>query len=109
VKSVTKWKVFAPETVTFNSEEPIRGAMTSETDALEHIHTWREHLSDQTLVSASEVQNRLFDLYGDLEPLPQLDKLKPWLSLTIQRELFTAAEVDAFLDELAEELGAAAQ
>ena len=81
--------------------------MTSETEALQHIHTWRQRLSDQTLVSASEVQNRLFDLYGDLEPLPQLDKLKPWISLTVQRELFTAAELDAFLDELAAELGPA--
>ena len=82
--------------------------MTTEpitTDALEHIHTWRKRLSDQTIVSASEVQNRLFDLYGELEPLPQLDLLKPWLSLTIQRELFSAAELEAFLDELSAELG----
>jgi hypothetical protein len=73
-------------------------------EALEHIHTWRQRLSDQTVVSASEVQNRLFDLYGDLEPLPQLDRLKPWLSLTVQRELFSATELDAFLDELSMEL-----
>jgi hypothetical protein len=78
-------------------------------DALEHIHTWRERLSDQTIVSASEVQRRLFDLYGDLEPLPQLDMLKPWLSLTIQRELFSAAELQEFLDELTAELGTDAE
>jgi hypothetical protein len=72
--------------------------------ALETIHTWRQRLADQTVVSASEVQNRLFDLYGDLEPLPQLDALKPWISLTIQRELFSAAELEAFLDELTAEL-----
>jgi hypothetical protein len=79
--------------------------MTTHPDpALEHIHTWRERLSDQTVVSASEVQNRLFDLYGDLEPLPQLDMLKPWISLTIQRELFSATELQDFLDELTAEL-----
>ena len=77
---------------------------TITTEALEHIHTWRERLSDQTVVSASEVQNRLFDLYGDLEPFPQLDMLKPWLSLTIERELFSAAELQEFLDELTAEL-----
>ena len=77
---------------------------TITTEALEHIHTWRERLSDQTVVSANEVQNRLFDLYGDLEPFPQLDLLKPWLSLTIERELFSAAELQEFLDELTAEL-----
>lgn len=81
--------------------------MTSEstsTEALEQIHTWRQRLSDQTVVSASEVQTRLFDLYGDLEPLPQLEKIKPWISLTIQRELFSATELEAFLVELTAEL-----
>ncbi len=74
--------------------------------ALERIHTWRKRLTGQTIVSASEVQDRLFDLYGDLEPLPQLEKLKPWLSLTIQREMFSAGELDAFLAELHDEIDA---
>jgi hypothetical protein len=76
--------------------------MTNEptAEALERIDTWRQRLSDQTVVSASEVQDRLFDLYGDLQPLPQLEKLKPWLSLTIQRELFSVDELQAFLSEL---------
>jgi hypothetical protein len=75
-----------------------------EAGALERIDTWRQRLSDQTVVSASEVQTRLFDLYGDLEPLPQLEKIKPWISLTIQRELFSAEELEAFLAELQGEL-----
>jgi len=81
--------------------------MTTEstTGALERIYTWRERLSDQTIVSASEVQNRLFDLYGDLQPFPQLEKIKPWLSLTIERELFSASELEQFLAELQSELG----
>ncbi len=83
-----------------HSEEP---TMTSN-EAIQHIHTWRDRLSDQTVVSASEVQDRLFDLYGDLEPYPQLDLLKPWISLTIQRELFSADELNQFLDELSAEL-----
>ncbi|HEY2428116.1 MAG TPA: hypothetical protein VGI06_04225 [Acidimicrobiales bacterium] len=76
-----------------------------EAEALERIDTWRQRLTDQTVVSASEVQDRLFDLYGDLEPLPQLEKIKPWISLTIQRELFSADELEAFLAELQDELG----
>jgi hypothetical protein len=78
-----------------------------ETEALERIDTWRQRLSDQTVVSASEVQDRLFDLYGDLQPLPQLEKIKPWISLTIERELFSAIELEAFLAELQDELGGA--
>jgi hypothetical protein len=76
------------------------------TEALERIDSWRQRLAAQTLVSASEVQDRLFDLYGDLEPLPQLERIKPWLSLTIERELFTATELEEFLAELEDELGA---
>jgi len=74
------------------------------TDPLERIHTWRHHLTEQTVVSASEVQDRLFDLYGDLETLPQLERLKPWLTLTVQRELFSAEELDRFLADLGNEL-----
>jgi hypothetical protein len=76
-------------------------------EALERIDTWRERLSDQTVVSASEVQGRLFDLYGDLEPFPELEKIKPWISLTIQREVFSATELKAFLAELQDDLGGA--
>jgi hypothetical protein len=72
--------------------------------ALERIHVWRTRLTEQTVVSASEVQDRLFDLYGDLQPFPQLELLKPWLSLTIQREMFSAGELEAFLDELHHEI-----
>ena len=73
-------------------------------DPLDRIYTWRRHLSDQTVVSASEVQDRLLDLYGDLEALPQLEMLKPWLSLTVQREMFTADELDRFLAELGRDI-----
>jgi len=73
---------------------------TSPKPALERIYTWRRRLTDQTMVSASEVQDRLFDLYGDLEAFPQLEMLKPWLSLTIQREMFSAEELDRFLADL---------
>ena len=79
---------------------------TSTKPALERIYTWRRRLTDQTVVSASEVQDRLFDLYGDLEALPQLDLLKPWLSLTIHRELFSAEELDRFLAELHDDIDA---
>jgi hypothetical protein len=79
--------------------------MQPKTEALERIDTWRERLSDQTVVSASEVQGRLFDLYGDLEPFPELEKIKPWISLTIQREVFSATEIETFLAELHDDLG----
>ena len=78
---------------------------TPATPALERIYTWRRQLTEQTIVSASEVQDHLFDLYGDLADLPQLERIKPWLSLTIQREMFSAEELDHFLAELHDDIG----
>ena len=73
-------------------------------EALERIDSWRQRLSAQTVVSASEVQDRLFDLYGDLQPFPQVERIKPWLTLTIERELFTARELEELLAGLEAEL-----
>jgi hypothetical protein len=65
------------------------------------IDAWRARLADQEVVSASEVQDRLFDLYGELDGYPPVELVKPWLTLTVHRELFGAVELRAFLDELA--------
>jgi hypothetical protein len=65
-----------------------------------HIDEWRHHLRGQVAFSASDVQDRLFDLYGDLDGTPSLEHVKPWLLLTRQRELFSAEELGEFLIEL---------
>jgi hypothetical protein len=73
-------------------------------EAIEHIGDWRSRLRAQTIISSNEVQNRLFDLYGDLEEYPAVERIKPWLTLTVSRQLFRAEELEAFLAELQAEL-----
>jgi hypothetical protein len=73
-------------------------------DIFAHIGDWKDRLNGQTVLSASEVQTRLFDLYGDLEDRPELERIKPWLTLTVRREVFSAEELESFLDELTTEL-----
>jgi hypothetical protein len=70
------------------------------TGAFEIIETWRTRLQDQQVLSASEVQDRLFDLYGELEDYPSVELVKPWLTLTVHRELFGSDELTTMLDEL---------
>jgi hypothetical protein len=64
------------------------------------IDSWRSRLSGQETFSASEVQDRLFDLYGELAGGPLVELIKPWLTLTRQRELFGARELEELLDEV---------
>jgi hypothetical protein len=70
------------------------------TAAFQLIETWRTRLEGQQAFSASEVQDRLFDLYGDLEHYPSVELVKPWLTLTVHRELFGSDELRGMLDEL---------
>jgi hypothetical protein len=65
---------------------------------------WRDRLDDQVAFSASEVQARLFELYGALEGNPTIEQVKTWLLLTRQRELFSSDELTAFLAEIELEL-----
>jgi hypothetical protein len=70
------------------------------TTAFAVIEAWRARLAGQEAFSASEVQDRLFDLYGELDGRPPVELIKPWLTLTVHRELFGARELEAMLDEL---------
>jgi hypothetical protein len=69
---------------------------------------WRERLDDQEAFPASEVQDRLFDLYGALEGSPTIEQVKSWLLLTRQRDRFSTDELTAFLAEIELELEVAA-
>lgn len=69
-------------------------------DALQQIDDFRLSLADQTYLSPSRVQTRLLDLWGELSHTPAAKLIEQWLSLTIERELFSGAELTEFLDEL---------
>ncbi len=64
------------------------------------IMDWRTVAGEEAFFSASRVQERLFDLYGEVRDLPAGRVVEMWLTLTIQRDLFSGAELLELLDEL---------
>ena len=64
------------------------------------IEEWRGQTGTTAVVSASRVQDRLFDLYGEVREGPAAEVVEHWLLLTRERQMFTGAELDAFLDEV---------
>jgi hypothetical protein len=69
------------------------------------IAEWREKAAEETFLSASRVQDRLFDLYGEVQDLPAGRVIEAWLTLTITRELFSGQELLGMLDEIEAGLG----
>jgi hypothetical protein len=62
------------------------------------IEAWRSQAANETVVSASAVQDRLFDLWGEVRDTPSATLVETWLSLTLERQLFTGDELVEFLD-----------
>jgi len=69
-------------------------------ELLDEIGAWREALRTETYLSPSRAQDRLFTLWGELRDTPGAAMVERWLTLTIERELFSAVELIEFLDEL---------
>src|ERR1700694_1119740 len=68
--------------------------------AKELITGWRERAKAATVFSPLEVQDRLFELYGEVPESPALDMVKQWLTLTVERDLCVWEELEAFLGDL---------
>lgn len=64
------------------------------------IEQWRASAADEAYFSASRVQSHLFDLYGEVGSDEAKRLVEFWLTLTIQRDLFSGAELLEMLDEL---------
>ena len=79
-------------------------AMDSTPNALQQIQEWEAALDGETVVSPSDVQHRLFELWGELNELPVGRTIETWLTLTVERELFGTAELLELLVELRNEL-----
>jgi len=70
-------------------------------DTLEQqIDDWRRAAGEEAYFSASRVQSRLFDLYGELVAGPARSVVEAWLTLTIERDLFSGSELLELLDDL---------
>ena len=67
---------------------------------LEQIESWREALRAETYLSPSRAQDSLFALWGEVRDTPAAPMVERWLTLTVQRDLFSGIELIEFLDEL---------
>ena len=76
------------------------GRVEPVTGARQMIEEFRTTAAGATVISASAVQDRLFDLWGEVRDTPQATLVETWLSLTLDRELFSGVELVEFLDEL---------
>ncbi|HSS11364.1 MAG TPA: hypothetical protein VLL25_15870 [Acidimicrobiales bacterium] len=71
-----------------------------ELDAI--VEAWVADLGDQLAVSASAVQDRLLDLWGLLPEGETRRTIENWLTETLQRELYTSADITDRLRQLGE-------
>lgn len=68
------------------------------------IEQMRAAATDQAYFSASRVQSQMFDLYGVVGTDEAKRLVEMWLTLTIQRDLFSGAELLEMLGELEDRL-----
>ena len=64
------------------------------------IADWRTVTKPDAYSSSSRVQDRLFDLYAELQEQPAARLIESWLSLTIHRDLFSGTEIFELLDKI---------
>lgn len=72
--------------------------------AEELVADWRTVTQPDTYSSSSRVQDRLFDLYAEVRDQPAGRLVESWLSLTIERDLFSSAEILDLLDQIQAQL-----
>lgn len=58
------------------------------------VAAWRSELDGQVSVAASHVQDHLLDLWGLLPDGDARAQVELWLTETLERNLYVAAEVD---------------
>ncbi len=78
----------------------MQSAPSAEARITATVGAWRARFAGAAVVSPSAVQELLFELYDDVKGDRREAAVTSWLTLTIQRELFSSAEVDELLGEL---------
>jgi hypothetical protein len=68
-------------------------------DAKETIEQWRRDLDGESYVGTPKVQDRLLALWGDVGE-QGTRVVEQWLAITPHRNLFSADELRAMLDEV---------
>jgi hypothetical protein len=78
-------------------EEPAREQPLS---AVAVAEAWLAELADQVSVSASQVQDRLLDLWGYLDDGPTRVEVERWLTETLRRNLYSVSDINDRLESL---------
>jgi hypothetical protein len=65
------------------------------------VTAWRAELTGQTSVSATEVQDRLLDLWGELPDGDRRSEVESWLTETLSRHRYVLAALETRLATLA--------
>jgi hypothetical protein len=65
----------------------------SERTVEEIVESWVGELADQISVSASMVQDHLFDVWGAVEEGDARRAVERWLTETLERELYLAEDI----------------
>jgi hypothetical protein len=64
------------------------------------VAEWKAELDGQQSVSATNVQDRLLDLWGQLPEGDTRAEIEQWLTETVQRHLYAVADIDARLQKV---------
>jgi hypothetical protein len=62
------------------------------------VAAWRSELGDQGSISASDVQDRLLDLWGNLSEGATRSQVERWLTETLERHLYAVDDVQRRLE-----------
>lgn len=64
------------------------------------VAEWKAELEGQQSVSASNVQDRLLDMWGQLPEGSVRSEIERWLTETVQRQLYAVSDIDARLQRV---------
>jgi len=67
---------------------------------VEVAEAWLAELSDQIAVPASDVQDRLLDLWGALGEGPARTEVEHWLTETLRRNVYSVSDINERLESL---------
>jgi len=62
-------------------------------DATAQLDTFLHRTEREISFGPGQLQDLLFDLWGELKDTPAQPEVERWLTLTVERHLFTAGEV----------------
>ena len=78
--------------------------MTDANDTIDEVlpllDSWRAELSGQTSVAATDVQDRLLDLWAQLPEGGRRSAVEAWLTETLSRHLYPVPELEERLGQL---------